>query len=70
MIVRCIAARPFLAEEDGGLVLSAGEGELISLTVGKHYDVLAIERGWYRIVDDTNEDYLYPPSLFEIVILQ
>ncbi len=22
---------------------------------------------WYRIVDESSEDYLYPPSLFDIV---
>ena len=31
-----------------------------SSTHGKIYSVLSIERGWYRIVDDTGEDYLYP----------
>lgn len=39
----------------------------LELTNGKVYDVLSVERGWYRIVDDTHEDYLYPPELFEIV---
>lgn len=34
---------------------------------GKVYDVLSIERGWYRIVDESAEDYLYPPENFEIV---
>jgi len=40
---------------------------MISLTRGRIYRVLAVERGWYRIVDDTDEDYLYPPELFEVV---
>ena len=39
----------------------------ISLTKNKVYDVLSIEKGWYRILDDTEEDYLYPPDVFEIV---
>lgn len=39
----------------------------ISLTNGKVYEVLAIERGLYRIVDDTEEDYLFYPEEFEIV---
>lgn len=38
------------------------------LTKGKIYDVLSIEKEWYRIIDDTGEDYLYPPEAFEIVI--
>lgn len=25
-----------------------------------------VEKGWYRIVDDSGEDYLYPPENFEI----
>ena len=39
----------------------------LCLTNGKHYDVLATEKGWYRIVDDSGEDYLYPPENFEII---
>ena len=39
----------------------------VSLTNGKIYEVLAIERGLYRIVDDTEEDYLFYPEEFEIV---
>mgnify|MGYP004478856195 CR=1 FL=1 len=39
----------------------------ISLTNGKVYDVLSVENGWYRIVDDTEEDYLFSPEDFEIV---
>ena len=34
---------------------------------GKIYKVLSVERGWYRIVDDTGEDYLYPAGNFEII---
>lgn len=33
----------------------------------KIYDVLSIEKGWYRIVDESEEDYLYPPEKFEVV---
>lgn len=39
----------------------------VSLTNGKVYEVIAIERGWYRIVDDTDEDYLFSPEEFEVV---
>lgn len=39
----------------------------VSLENGKVYEVLSIEEGWYRIVDDTEEDYLFPPELFDIV---
>ena len=37
------------------------------LTKNNIYEVLSIEKGWYRIVDDTGEDYLYPPDNFEII---
>ena len=32
----------------------------------KEYDVISIEKGWYRIMTDLDEDYLFPPNLFEI----
>ena len=37
------------------------------LIYGKIYDVISIEKDWYRIIDNSNEDYLYPPELFEVV---
>ncbi|MGM9608678.1 MAG: hypothetical protein ACI3XE_00470 [Eubacteriales bacterium] len=34
----------------------------------KVYDVIKVEKyGWYRIIDESGEDYMYPPSLFDIV---
>ena len=39
----------------------------LCLTENKTYNVLSTENGWYRIVDDTGEDYLYPPELFELL---
>jgi hypothetical protein len=44
-----------------------GKTESLVLTHGKVYDVLSVEKGFYRIVDDSGEDYLYPPKYFEIV---
>ena len=44
-----------------------GETHSLELTHGKIYDVISIERGWYRIADDTGEDYLYPSGNFEAV---
>ncbi len=44
-----------------------GKTESLVLTHGKIYTVLATEKGWYRIIDDSGEDYLYPPNYFEIV---
>ncbi|MBQ8278215.1 MAG: hypothetical protein IJZ23_00060 [Roseburia sp.] len=41
-----------------------GETSELSLINGKVYEVLGVSRGWYRIVDETGEDYLYPPHFF------
>ena len=37
------------------------------LIQGKVYDVISIEKGWYRIMTELDDDYLFPPELFEIV---
>lgn len=36
---------------------------------GKEYSVIEVvpKWGWYRIIDESGEDYMYPPELFEIV---
>ena len=36
---------------------------------GKIYEVVEVTKqlNWYRIIDESGEDYLYPPQLFEIV---
>ncbi len=40
---------------------------MISLTLNKIYDVVEQDDEYYRIVDDTDEDYLYPKSMFEVI---
>ena len=44
-----------------------GKTEFLVLTRDKIYTVLGVEKGWYRLVDDSGEDYLYSPENFEIV---
>lgn len=44
-----------------------GKTEFLVLTHNKVYDVISIENEWYRLIDDSNDDYLYPPEQFEIV---
>ncbi len=46
-----------------------GESDPLELLNGKIYDVIEIDEvlGWYRIVDETGEDYLYPAEDFEII---
>lgn len=47
----------------------------MDLTSQKIYNVESIELGWYRMVEDSGEDYLYPPklqnkkSLIQIILL-
>ena len=36
-----------------------GESNPLYFESGKEYEVLSIEYGWLRIVDETGEDYLY-----------
>lgn len=44
-----------------------GKDDPLALRNGKIYEVISVEKTWYRIVDETHEDYLYSPKLFEIV---
>ena len=37
------------------------------LVYGKVYEVISVEKDWYRIIDKSGDDHLYPPELFEIV---
>ena len=40
-----------------------GKTSFLMLTNDKTYEVIGIERGWYRLIDDSGEDSLYPPEL-------
>lgn len=40
---------------------------LIDILDDKAYEVIAVENGKYRIVDESGEDYLYTSKAFEIV---
>lgn len=44
-----------------------GKDEGISLTKNKIYEALGYECGFIRIVDNTDEDYLYDPDNFIII---
>ena len=41
--------------------------DLVAMQHGKTYDIISVERGWYRILTELDEDYLFPPEAFEIV---
>ena len=44
-----------------------GKSEGISLTENKIYEALGYESGFIRIIDDTDEDYLYDPEYFLVI---
>lgn len=39
----------------------------LALTKNKIYEVLGFENGFIRVIDDTDEDYLYEPDNFVII---
>lgn len=44
-----------------------GNRDTLAFEKSKIYEVMSIEKGWYRIMTELDEDYLFPPELFEIV---
>lgn len=44
-----------------------GEDNPVSLRTGKQYSARVLKKGWYGIVDESGEEYAYPPEVFEIV---
>lgn len=44
-----------------------GKADLVALDRNKEYTVQSVEKGWYRITTEIDEDYLFPPELFEII---
>ena len=45
-----------------------GESDPLALLNGKIYDVIEEdEEGYYRIIDETGDDYLYDTDDFEVV---
>lgn len=44
-----------------------GEDDLLMLRHGKIYNARILKKGWYGIVDETHEEYAYPPDFFIII---
>lgn len=44
-----------------------GETNPLMLVNDKIYEARVLKKGWFGIVDETREEYAYPPELFEIV---
>lgn len=44
-----------------------GKDNPLALRHGKIYDARILKKNWYGIVDETGEEYAYPPKQFEVV---
>ena len=44
-----------------------GEDDPLTLRNGKVYVARVLQKGWYGIVDETKEEYAFPPALFEVL---
>lgn len=49
------------------IVRYTGEPDSLELVNDKDYEVISVEHGRYRIVDETGDDYLFPKVWFEIL---
>ena len=49
------------------LVRYLGPDDPLMLRSGKIYTARLLQKGWYGIVDETKEEYAYPPHLFEVI---
>jgi hypothetical protein len=63
-LVKCISLKPWLNYPG-----CDGSGGCHDLTLGRIYEMLGVEaRGaFYRILDDSGDDYLYPASHFQSI---
>ncbi len=45
------------------------ENNDMDLIPGKEYEVIEVTKkfGWYRVIDESGEDYAYPAQFFEVV---
>ena len=41
--------------------------DCVTFTKNKVYEVLSIEKGWYRLMSEVDESYLLPPNVCEVV---
>lgn len=44
-----------------------GKVQTLALENEKVYEVMSVENGWFRIMTELDEDYLFPPEQFQIV---
>lgn len=63
-LVQCISVEPWLT-----IPGSAEPGGCDDLTLGRIYELIAVEAqgAFYRLNDDSGEDFLYPASHFRMI---
>jgi len=44
-----------------------GKSSKLTMLNGKIYEARDCGLGWFALIDETNEEYAYPPNLFEVV---
>ena len=44
-----------------------GSDNPVALRSGKIYEARQLKKGWFGIVDESGEEYAYPPEYFEII---
>ena len=44
-----------------------GESDPLTMLHGKIYEARVLKHGWFGVVDETHEEYAYPPELFELL---
>lgn len=42
-------------------------GDVFSVLPNHIYKCIKVYKSWYRIIDETGEDYLYPKEDFEVI---
>lgn len=57
----------FMKINDYVKVKYIGEDNPIALRTGKIYRARVLKMGWFGIVDESGEEYAYPPEVFELV---
>lgn len=44
-----------------------GKFDTLAFEKDKIYEVMSVEKGWFRIMTELDEDYLFPPEQFEVI---
>ena len=50
-------------------VIFHGDDDPLTFYDGEVYEAVGIDEltGWFYVIDETGESYMYPPSMFEVV---